>query len=353
MSKVYIIIVNWNGWQDTIECLESVFRSDFEDYRVIVCDNNSSNGSVEHIKSWAENRLNLLTEAGGTLRDRSFPPVGKPILYAIYTHVEAETGGCLDDDSSLIFIRNTSNLGFAGGNNVGLRYALARNDFDYVWLLNNDTVVNPDSLSRLVFRMRQKSNAGMCGSTLLHYNDPDRVQALGGGHYCKWIGLPWHHGRLRNAGYSVNMANVERWMNYVIGASMLVSKKFLLEIGLMCEDYFLYFEELDWALRAKGKFSLAFAPESIVYHKVGSSIGTSSNPWKKSLICDFYNFRNRLLFTRRYFPYALPAIYAVLMGSLLLRLFMRKWDRVRIILDLLLNDKKSPAEYDPETTVAT
>jgi hypothetical protein len=353
MSRVYIIIVNWNGWKDTIECLESVFRSDYNDYRVMVCDNNSSDGSVEHIKSWAENRLDLLTEAGGRLRDRSFPPVGKPISCVTYAQAEAESGGCLDNDSSLILIQNTSNLGFAGGNNVGMRYALARHDFDYVWLLNNDTVVNPDSLSRLVDRMRQNNGAGMCGSTLLHYNDPDSVQALGGGYYCKWIGLPWHQGRLSKAGSTVDKTKVERWMNYIIGASMLVSKEFLQNIGLMCEDYFLYFEEIDWAIRGKGSFSLAFAPESVVYHKVGASIGTSSNPREKSLICDYYNIRNRLFFTRRYFPYSMPAIYAVLFGALLLRVLMWKWDRARMIAGLLFNYNKHSFEKMSEITSST
>ena len=95
-------------------------------------------------------------------------------------------------------------------------------------------------------------------------------------------------------------------MNYVEGASMLVTRQFLEEIGIMCEDYFLYFEEADWAIRAEGRFKLAYAPESIVYHKVGGSIGTSSNPAKKSYTCDYFNIRNRLLFTRRFYPTALP-----------------------------------------------
>jgi len=350
VSRVYIIIVNWNGWKDTIECLESVFRSDFNDFRVIVSDNDSSDGSIERITSWAENRLNIVTEEGCRLRGRSFPPVGKPISYATYSQLEAESGGCLEDDPRLILIRNSSNLGFAGGNNAGLRYALARHDFDNIWLLNNDTVVNSDSLSKLVYRMHQKDGAGMCGSTLLYYHHPDRVQALGGGYYCKWIGLPWHQGRLKKADSVVDRTKVERWMNYIIGASMLVSKEFLQDIGLMCEDYFLYFEELDWVIRGKGSYSLAFAPESIVYHKVGSSIGTSSDPRKKSVMCDYYNIRNRLYFTRRYFPRSLPAIYLVLFGTLVLRVLMGKWDRAKMIAGLFLNyDKHSSGKIFERT----
>jgi GT2 family glycosyltransferase len=352
LSRVYIIIVNWNGWKDTIECLESVFRSDFYDYRVIVCDNGSSDGSLEHVMAWAENRLDSLPEAG-RLRDKSYPPVSKPISYVIYNRAEAESGDCLDGDSSLILIRNESNLGFAGGNNVGMRYALICQDFDFVWLLNNDTVVNPDSLSKLVRRMLENKSSGMCGSTLLHYDNPDRVQALGGGYYCKWIGLPWHQGRLKKSGSKVDKTKVERWMNYIIGASMLVSKEFIQNIGLMSEDYFLYFEEVDWAIRGKERFSLAFAPESVVYHKVGSSIGTSSNPRKKSLICDYYNIRNRLFFTRRYFPYSMPAIYAVLFGTLLLRVFTWKWERARMIAGLFLNYNNRSFEKNFEISAST
>ena len=126
-------------------------------------------------------------------------------------------------------------------------------------------------------------------------------------------------------------------MNYIEGASMLVSRQFLDEIGLLCEDYFLYFEEADWAIRAEGRFKLAYAQKSIVYHKVGGSIGTSSNPAKMSYISDYYNIRNRLLFTRRFYPVALPTVRLVIVGALLLRLCLGKWDRAAMIFRLLFN----------------
>jgi GT2 family glycosyltransferase len=195
LNRAFIILLNWNGWGDTIECLESLFRSDFPDYRVIVCDNGSDDGSIAMIKAWAEGRLDAFP-ALGPLRSLSFPPVAKPVKYLEYTKQEAEQGGDGDRESRLIIINNAANLGFAAGNNVALRYILARNDFYHVWLLNNDTVVQPDTLSRMVERMNEKSGAGMCGSTIHFYGRPDRVQALGGGWHCKWIGLPWHYGRI-------------------------------------------------------------------------------------------------------------------------------------------------------------
>ena len=132
-------------------------------------------------------------------------------------------------------------------------------------------------------------------------------------------------------------------MNYVEGASMLVSRQFIEQIGLLCEDYFLYFEEVDWALRAGGRFKLGYAPNSVVYHKVGSSIGTSSHPARKSFTCDYFNIRNRILFTRRFYPRALPLIYLVLSSEILIRLLYGKWERARMILGLMLQDGTTPA----------
>ena len=325
MSRVYIVIVNWNGWQDTVECLESVFALSYEPFTVIVCDNGSSDESVAHLIAWAKNQ---------------------GIDHVEYRREEAEAGGTIQAEPRMILIRNDANLGFAGGNNVGMRYALSRGDFGYIWLLNNDTVVEPDALTFLVERMEQLPSAGMCGSTIRYYDEPTRVQALGGGYYCNWVGLPWHYGRFIRKAERINQSRAEALMNYVEGASLLVSWAFLVAIGLMCEDYFLYFEETDWAIRGKRQFRLAYAPGSIVYHKVGSSIGTSSNPAAKSYTCDYFNIRNRILFTRRFYPGHLPIVYLVILGSLMLRLVLGKWDRVLMIIKLIFNQCNCQPEVD-------
>ncbi|MDD2542218.1 MAG: glycosyltransferase family 2 protein [Desulfuromonadaceae bacterium] len=316
MKRVYVILVNWNGWQDTIECLESLLLLEYPDFRIVVCDNGSEDDSLQKIRNWADSY-----EAG----------------YVEYQRTEAETGGFLTADPVLTLIRNCENLGFAGGNNVGLRYAMSRGDAGYCWLLNNDTVVESDALSHLVSRMEQQSTVGICGSTIRLYHDRKQIQALGGGHYCRWIGLPWHYGRFSKWGKGVNQQRAEARMNYVEGASTLVSRQFLDEVGLLCEDYFLYFEEADWAIRANGRFSLGYAAQSVVYHKVGGSIGTSSNPVTKSYTSDYFNIRNRLLFTRRFYPAALPTVWLVIVGALLLRLCLGKWDRAAMISRVLCN----------------
>lgn len=323
MEKVYVIVLNWNGWGDTIECLESVFRSDYPDYRVVVCDNGSRDDSLERIKAWAEGRLDAAVPHGNPLRSLSCPPVPKPLPLVEYDRTQAEAGGtALDGGSRLVLIRNGGNLGFAGGNNVGLRHALARGDFDYVWLLNNDTVVRPDALSQMVRRMRERPDAGICGSTLPYYHRPDRLWAQGGATYNKWLGFPRSIGLHRRTDQGVDPVRVERRMDFVAGASMLVSLPFLREIGLLCEDYFLYFEDLDWAVRARRRYSLAYAPASVVYHKVEASIGViaAADRRKEGRISKAFNRRSKIAFTKKYCPYALPT---ALLGLLALEVASR------------------------------
>jgi GT2 family glycosyltransferase len=307
-DNVYIIIVNWNGWRDTIECLESVFRNDYPSYRVVVCDNGSQDMSLEKIREWADGLLTVDTAPGHPLYELSHPPAKKPIPYREYTRAEAERGENSGNSERLILIRNQFNLGFAGGNNVGLRYVLARDDFGYAWLLNNDTVIKQDALTRLVQRIRERANAGMCGSRIPYYSDPDHVWALGGGRYNIWLAQSGNIGHMSSVSETLSRDTIEAELDYLAGASMLVSRSFLKDIGLMSEDYFLYYEEPDWALRAKGKYTLAYAPDSIVYHKVGVSTGMLN---KKGLSRDssiWHEMKSQLRFTRRFFPVTLPVV---------------------------------------------
>ena len=303
--KVFIIVLNWNGWQDTLECLASLTNLNYPNYEIIVVDNNSENGSEEKIRT-------------------AFP--------------------------DLTLLQSGANLGFAGGNNVGLSYALGRN-FDFVWLLNNDTVVEPDALSELLKRAQTEPKVDMCGSTLVYYHNRDMIQAYGGGTYNKWLGLSKKlgHGRLRSE--PVSAAEVERKLDYIEASSLLVSRRFLETVGLMNESYFLYYEEIDWVTRAGGAFRLGYTKNSVVYHKEGSSIGGSDYAVKqKSWTADYYAVRNRLLITRRFFPRALPTVYLSLIAVVLNRVRRRQWKRVKMVVDLALGkEKNSQTAHNPST----
>jgi GT2 family glycosyltransferase len=204
-------------------------------------------------------------------------------------------------------VDNHENLGFAAGNNVALRFALKRKEFSYVWLINNDTVVSADALSELVRKAGTDVNLGIVGSTCPFYDAPDRVWAFGGATYNIWTSLG---GCIGHGEYLASMpseSDVESRMNYVAGASMLVSPRFLSDVGLMCEEYFLYFEEPDWAWRASGRYRLGYASRSIVFHKVGVSTSRLRGRWRMRWLV----VRNRFLFTWKFRKAAIPSVFVV------------------------------------------
>ncbi len=334
--KAYIIILNWNGWKDTLECLESVFRLDYDNYQVIVCDNDSQDGSFDHLRAWSEGKEIAVIDEECPLSGIRNNPVDKPISYVEHNRQSAESGGNVsDNEASLILIKTGHNLGFAGGNNVGLKYALQQNDFDYVWLLNNDTVVDSHCLTRMVDCTSNRLEPNMCGSKLLYYNDPDTIQALGGAHYNKWTGLAKSVGLNKYANEEIDPLQYEQQISYIMGASWLIPKSFLLEIGLMEESYFLYNEEIDWCVRGS-KYKICYADDAVVYHKEGSSVGSSSDKRKTSLLSDYYLFNSKFDFTEKFYPEAIMTVYLITIVQILNRLRRGQWSKARLIFNIML-----------------
>lgn len=332
MPRAYIVILNWNNWADTIECLGSVFRNDYPNFRVIVCDNGSTDGSLDHIRAWAEGRLSARS-ASPAMRGFSTPAPAGPI-----PHVEFN--GCFPghedlgnpDDTRLVLLQTGANLGFAGGNNAGLRYAMRDPAMRHVWLLNNDVVIRPDALIRLIERMEEQScrgrPGGMCGSTLLYYHRPDTAQVLGGSRYSKWRCRAMPIGMGKFSATEIDRQSVEDQLGYIAGASMLVSRDFLESVGLMHEGYFLYYEEMDWAMRARNRYALLYAPGSIVYHKEGGTIGTASMS-RPSPLSVFYMQRSRMLFMKKFFKWQLAYFYGIVFGELLTAVLRRDFYSTR------------------------
>ena len=307
---VAVILLNWNGWKNTVECLESVFRMSYPPSLIVVCDNASTDESLERICDWANGNLTA-TCTNPDLISLLAPPVPKPLRLAMinasdeFPHVASEI--------PLVLIQTGANLGFAGGNNVGLRYALSRSDISYFWLLNNDTVVEPGALGELIAVMRTDSRLGFCGSVLRDYFRPKEVLTLGGRRYSRLSG--------RTRPIQIASPPEEQdCPDYIEGASMLVRRNFLEEVGLMAEDYFLYFEEIDWTIRARGRFTFTYASRSIVYHKEGGSTGSHRDRNERSALSDFYQARNRLTFTWRYFPWLTPPMLLSVVGTAIHRL---------------------------------
>jgi GT2 family glycosyltransferase len=221
--KAYIVLVNWNGWTDTLACLESLDRLTYPGATVLVVDNGSTDDSVARIAA------------------------ARPDVRLI------ETG---------------ANLGFAGGNNVAVRTALDEGAA-YVWLLNNDTVVEPDALTALIDAMEADPNAGGAGSKITYFDRPDVLWYAGGDFGADGLA---HHRGLDETDTGVYDTPGETGL--ITGCSLLLRASVLQQVGLMREEYFLYWEEtdLDWRIHAAGH-RLLYVPGSVVRHKVAGSLG--------------------------------------------------------------------------------
>jgi GT2 family glycosyltransferase len=302
---------------------------------------NRCSGKTTRIGDWAARTDRAPWPPGHPLhgRDGAGLPGALAITRLDRAATEAGTAAAADG-APLVLIQNGANLGFAAGNNVGLRYALAQPDMDYVWLLNNDTVVEPDCLSRMLAYSTSLAEPNTCGSLLLYYDDPRRVQALGGCSYNRWTGLASTSlGRDLPLDDAIDHPHYQQRLDYIAGASWLLPRAFLQQIGLMEESYFLYCEEVDWCLRNAGRFRLVYAPDARVYHKEGSSIGSPTQQRASSLLSDFYIFRNKLRVTRKFFPWALPTAYLTSLFQAFNRARRGQWDKAWLILRVLLGKR--------------
>ena len=292
------VVLNWNGWRDTLACVHSLLQARPAPGRIIVCDNGSSDGSL------------LQLQAG--LRDA----VGAALVCTSRSELRAagdDAAAAVAQAGDVWLVDNAANLGYAGGNNVGLRLALHDPRCSHVWILNNDTVVAPDALGQLLDHMTARPDIGLCGSTLVYDHDRQMVQAFGGSTYTRWSGRTRHLGaHTRLADLPARAEPVEARMACVVGAAMLARREWFAAAGLLTEDYFLYFEEIDWATRAARavgagpQLGLGWAPRSIVFHKEGASVGTAASGG--SPLSLFYLFRNRLRFAFRFHRLFLPTV---------------------------------------------
>ena len=274
-KKVYIILVNYNGWQDTIECLESLYKIDYENYQVLVVDNDSSNNSLEYIKSWADGKT-IIDEKDTTIYKKYvLPYIEKPKEYIEYNYLQALQGGDIELEKKyqnpLILIKSNKNGGFSYGNNIAIKYALKKNDFDSVILLNNDTVIGKDTISEIVkARMNFAENA-IYGGRIFYYNDQDLIW-YDGGHFNEWIGRATHINMKKKLHEIKN--NDINTVNFITFCYVLIPKFILNKVGLLDESYFMYVEDLDYSYKVwKSGYKLYHIPTSKVWHKVGASSG--------------------------------------------------------------------------------
>lgn len=241
--KLSIVTINFNGYTDTCELTESLKRHMSIPYELIIVDNDSKNGEAQRLK-------------------KRYPEV--------------------------VVIVSEKNLGFSGGNNLGIKAS----DSDFVLLLNNDTIIEDDTIKYLLERMESDSSIGGVSPKLKFNASPRNIQ------YAGYTPLSPITLRNRSIGYNEEddgSYNLPHTTPYVHGAAMLIRRSVIDRVGDMPEQFFLYYEELDWSttIRENG-YNLWYEPRCTVYHKESNSTGVDS-PLKI-----YYITRNRLLYTLRH-----------------------------------------------------
>ncbi|MDD5556453.1 MAG: glycosyltransferase family 2 protein [bacterium] len=249
---VYTILLDYDGLADTLECLSSLRALDYPRNVVVVVDNGARRSCIPEVAA-------------------RFP--------------QART------------MRLERNAGFMGGCNAGMRVAL-REGADYVWLLNNDTTVEPGALSALVGEAERDARCGIAGSKIFFHDRPSILQHAG-------AGLDMRDGRFFHIGYGVRdegQFDEVREVYYVTGCSLLARAATIREIGLMDEDYVFYFDDMDWCVRARRRgWRVKYVPGSVVYHKVSAVTKGATDP---SYV--YYYSRNYLLFFGKHYPRLFP-----------------------------------------------
>lgn len=272
--SVAIVIVNYNNYLDTIECLESLKSIDYKNYSVFLVDNGSQNESVKYLSKYIT----------------TFP-------------------------KEVFLLTTEKNLGFAGGCNLAIKKALELK-YDYILLLNNDTIVEKDFLSKMISLSESRSDIGIVGCKIRYYNDKQKIWYAGG--YISWF---------RFSGVHIGINEIDRGqydkmkdVTFITGCCMLIKNEVLSRVGLLCEDFFLYNEDLDYCVRVMDHgYRLVYCPDSIVYHKVGQASGGEKSPFSikcfvKSKKIFFKKNRRRVSFVRYYISYSLWFVFTFVKG---------------------------------------
>jgi GT2 family glycosyltransferase len=244
---VAVIIVNYNGFEDTLECVKSIKECIYDNYSIVLVDNASSAVPADDV-------IEYLKE-------------------------------------NTIYIEAKSNNGFAAGNNIGIKWSLEQG-FELCLLINNDTTVEPDFMTNLVKAYKSHPNAGIIGGRICFYSKKNTIW-YGGGQ----IDYTYGGARQENYNKSVPITEEVRNAGFITGCLMLIPSKVFEDIGLLDESFFLYEEDTEFCLRAaKNDYDLLYVDNAVIYHKVSAS--TQKNTKMKH----YYELRNKFMTTSQYYP---------------------------------------------------
>jgi GT2 family glycosyltransferase len=320
-----VIILNFKQPDLTLACLSSLAEMKGPPPDIYVVDNHSGDDSLFRIQE----SLDALVEA-------------KPKTYRLRSQ-DADPPSIQRPDSAgeratICLISSDQNRGFGGGVNLGLRAALLDPAIQLFWILNNDTEITPGALEALKSVFREDESLGILGSCLCYQNHPEMIQGVGG-LYRPWLGNIQHV--LGGQRYQKVLGGADRPpIDYAVGAAVCIRRDVLIEVGLFPEDYFLYFEDMDWAFSVRNKaphWRIDYCLESVVLHREGASTGANESEGKRTtLLADYYYQRNRLRFARRWYPGRYPLVHLTQLLVFMNRVKRRQWSLAGIALGLFL-----------------
>ena len=284
-KSVGIIVLNWQNWQDTLVCLDSLKSLVFTGkIYILVCDNGSTNESFTRILAWAE---------------QHYSPTEFTVIKNLSQNISLH---------AFTLIQTGKNLGFAGGHNVGIRYAMQTQEIDYLWLLNNDTEVDKQALTALYTCAKNQPQVALLGSTLINYYQRNIVQCAGG---CRYFPLfTMFKNVYGGKTLEIVLAQTRVQLDYVSGASMFLRVAAIKQVGLLNEAYFLFYEELDYTQRLKQYgYQIAWCQQSFVYHKGSASVGQVVEGNREKLCsANYYENLSTLKYTANFYPIWLPLV---------------------------------------------
>lgn len=292
---VAIIVLNWNNYADTLECLESLYQIDYSNYYVIVVDNASRDGSIQKILQYAKGKYDIKS------RLFEYNPGNKPINVVIYSREEAMRKNSVEGDilslpsnKRLVLLVNEKNYGYAEGNNIAIRFALKAFDPQYVLLINNDVVVDKQFLAELVKAAERERKIGVVGPKIYY------KAFLGRNDIINFAGediVLWKAKGIRYGFNEMDKGQYDRIkeVDKIDGACMLIKKQVFGDVGMFDPVFFMGWEETDFCLRAKKKgYKIIYVPTAKVWHKVSSSFGGIYNTNRI-----YYMTKNRFLFVKK------------------------------------------------------
>ncbi len=300
MADVVVSIVGFRNAEDIRCCLGALSRMNATPTFDVYIAENGGPAAMDALVAMLD-----ADDPAWTAADGVKPPVAPD--HGVRTRSYRLTGR--EQGSGYVHVTESSeNLGYAGGVNVWLRPLLGADGWSAAWILNPDTEPRPDALAELAACSASRGK-GMVGSCIVSHDDPAKV-AMRGIQWQKWIGRSVATGWLEAAAVEPDVAAVEALIDAPSGASMYVTRSLIERIGLMHDPYFLFGEDLEWGVRAKRLGELGYAHKSVVEHKHGTTIGSSSDKAGRSPLSVYLGARNAIVFTRRNFPaaFVLPAL---------------------------------------------